>query len=263
MAKQLEARPHTGQVETEWTQIEVVMNKVAGKVLGYSERKVNNRWFDEHCKKALDHRKNTRLKTMEDGNEEIKICKRAKITHLEKELKELEESWKSKELRNFYREIKRGKGQHRKPSHYLKDKGGHLIGDKEGHLIGDKEGQLNRFAENFEELLNQEEGEMKESRHDSKEEQEDAEVETTLMVPTKKEMEEQIESLKSNKATGENNISAEMLKQVGEAMIARIWKLVAQVWEKEKIPEGWNKALIIGLNKFGKKKKYLKVGIKH
>ncbi|KAK9693644.1 hypothetical protein QE152_g34058 [Popillia japonica] len=42
------------------------------KVLGYSERKVNNRWFDEHCKKALDHRKNTRLKTMEDGNEENK-----------------------------------------------------------------------------------------------------------------------------------------------------------------------------------------------
>ncbi|KAK9693645.1 hypothetical protein QE152_g34057 [Popillia japonica] len=55
MAKQLETRPHTGQVETEWTQIEVVMNKVAEKVLGYSERKVNNRWFDEHCKKALDH----------------------------------------------------------------------------------------------------------------------------------------------------------------------------------------------------------------
>ncbi|KAK9746621.1 hypothetical protein QE152_g5893 [Popillia japonica] len=70
MAKQLEARPHTEQVETEWTQIEVVMNKVAGKVLGYSERKINNRWFDEHCKKALGHIRNTRLKTMEDGNEE-------------------------------------------------------------------------------------------------------------------------------------------------------------------------------------------------
>ncbi|KAK9685149.1 hypothetical protein QE152_g38267 [Popillia japonica] len=93
MAKQLEARPHTAQVETEWTQIEVVMNKVAGKVLGYSEKKVSNRWFDEHCKKALDHRKSTRLKTMEDGNEENKrkyqqarrmakkICKRAKISH--------------------------------------------------------------------------------------------------------------------------------------------------------------------------------------
>ncbi|KAK9720732.1 hypothetical protein QE152_g21920 [Popillia japonica] len=140
-----------------------------------------------------------------------KICKRAKITHLEKELKELEESWKSKGLRNFYQEIKRGKGQHRRPAYYLKDKG--------GHLIGDKEGKFNRFAGHFEELLSKEEGEMRESQYDSKEKQEDTEVETTIMVPTKKEVEDQIESLKSNKATGENNISAEMLKQGGEARL--------------------------------------------
>ncbi|KAK9746620.1 hypothetical protein QE152_g5892 [Popillia japonica] len=64
-------------------------------------------------------------------------------------------------------------------------------------LPGNKE----RFAEYFEELLNKEEGETRESQYDPKEEQEDAEVETTLMVPTKKEVEDQIESLRSNKAT--------------------------------------------------------------
>ncbi|KAK9752714.1 hypothetical protein QE152_g3941 [Popillia japonica] len=46
MAKQLETRPHTGQVETEWTQIEVVMNKVAEKVLGYSVKQdhIQDKW---------------------------------------------------------------------------------------------------------------------------------------------------------------------------------------------------------------------------
>ncbi|KAK9696282.1 hypothetical protein QE152_g32009 [Popillia japonica] len=116
---------------------------------------------------------------MEDGNEENKrkyqqarriakkICKRAKITHLEKELKELEESWKSKELRNFYQEIIVEKQRAKK------------------FLPGNNE----RFAEYFEELLNKDEGEMRESQYDPKEEQEDADVETTFMVPTKKEVE--------------------------------------------------------------------------
>ncbi|KAK9723442.1 hypothetical protein QE152_g19235 [Popillia japonica] len=206
MAKQLEARRHTGQVQTEWTQIEVVMNKMAGKVLGYSERKVNNsRWFDEHCKKALDHRKNAKLKTMEDGNGENKrkyqqarrmakkICKRAKITHLENELKELEEWWKSKELRNFYQEIKRGKGQHRKPAYYLKDKG--------GHLIGDKEGKLNRFAEYFEELLSKDESEMRESQYDSKEEQEDTDFEELLSKDESEMRESQYDSKEEQEDT--------------------------------------------------------------
>lgn len=44
-----------------------MLNKVAEKLLGYSKRKVKNTWFDEQCKKALEYRKNTRLKTMEAG----------------------------------------------------------------------------------------------------------------------------------------------------------------------------------------------------
>lgn len=67
-----------------------------------------------------------------------------KKTHLGKELKQVEKSWKNEEIRHFYHYVKRGKGQHGKPSNYLKD--------KEGHLIREKEGEFNRFAECFEEL---------------------------------------------------------------------------------------------------------------
>ncbi|KAK9708872.1 hypothetical protein QE152_g26967 [Popillia japonica] len=94
ISEELKARPHAEEVEIEWAHIEAVMKKVAEKVIGYSERKVKNKWFDEHCKKALqytvigyserkvknkwfdEHCKKalqyTGLKTMEAGNEENK-----------------------------------------------------------------------------------------------------------------------------------------------------------------------------------------------
>lgn len=91
-----------------------------------------------------------------------KIRRREKRNQLQMKLKQLEESYKTKELRHFYQEVNRGKGQQQRPSQYLKN--------KEGHLIGDRAGKCNRFALYFEELLNRDEEGMSEAERELEEE---------------------------------------------------------------------------------------------
>ncbi|KAK9708871.1 hypothetical protein QE152_g26966 [Popillia japonica] len=162
------------------------------------------RKIKKSTKKQDERQKNIQKGKMNSSRERIET---------KNELKQVEESWIDKEIRNFYQETKRDKEQHPKPPYYLKD--------REGHLIGDKKGKLNRITEYFEELLNKEKGEIRKSNYESENEQGDAELEVILTAPTKEEVAGNIESLKNNT---QEKISSQ---QGGEAIIRRLWRLVA------------------------------------
>jgi len=93
---------------------------------------------------------------------------------------------------------------------------------------------------------------MRESLDKEKEEEygTDRNLETTD-VPTKEEVKAAVDKLKNNKAPGPDGIPSEILKEGYKNMENRIYELIVQIWNKERIPSSWVEALICPIQKKG------------
>jgi hypothetical protein len=96
--------------------------------------------------------------------------------------------------------------------------------DKEGNLITSEEKIMDCWVERFSELVNkgtlvEEEGEEDEGIEIRNIEEE------TIPPPTLMEVRDQIMILKRNKAPGDDNITAEMIKYAGEEMVEAIYTI--------------------------------------
>ena len=87
--------------------------------------------------------------------------------------------------------------------------------------------------EYFEKLLNTEEP----SELIKKGNKEIGEVEVEEL--TMEDVEKAIKSLKNNKAAGTDGINRELIKYGGDKLLNRMYELVRQIWEEERILEEW------------------------
>jgi hypothetical protein len=55
--------------------------------------------------------------------------------------------------------------------------------------------------------------------------------------------------LKYNKAAGIDGIHPELIKYGGIKLLNRMYELVRQIWEAERIPEEWKEILIVPIYK--------------
>jgi len=58
-------------------------------------------------------------------------------------------------------------------------------------------------------------------------------------------------NLKNNKAAGTDGIHPELIKYGGNNLLNRIYKLVRQIWEEERISEEWKETKIVPIYKKG------------
>jgi hypothetical protein len=70
-------------------------------------------------------------------------------------------------------------------------------------------------------------------------------------VPTKEEVKAAVNKLKNNKAPGPDGIPSEILKEGYKCMENRIYELLVQIWNEERIPPSWAEALICPIHKIG------------
>jgi hypothetical protein len=56
-------------------------------------------------------------------------------------------------------------------------------------------------------------------------------------------------NLKNNKAAGTDGIHPILTKYRGNKPLKRIYKLVRQIWEEERIPEEWKETIIVPIYK--------------
>ena len=59
-----------------------------------------------------------------------------------------------------------------------------------------------------------------------------------------------INKLKNRKATGHDQIAAELIKERGKELMKFIYELISNIWE-DVIPQDWNYGMILPINKKG------------
>jgi hypothetical protein len=62
-----------------------------------------------------------------------------------------------------------------------------------------------------------------------------------------------IQKLKNNRAPGEDNITAELIKYGGKAVTEAVHELFTLIWETEQIPDNWRIGIIRPIFKKGDK----------
>jgi sorting nexin-29 len=78
-------------------------------------------------------------------------------------------------------------------------------------------------------------------------------AEPLVIEPSQEEMEKAICNLKTNKAAGEDNITAELIKNASCELKERLHVLICKIWRDEKMPDDWKVGLIVSLFKKGNK----------
>ena len=60
-----------------------------------------------------------------------------------------------------------------------------------------------------------------------------------------------IRNLKNYKAAGTDGMHSELIKYRGDKLLNRMYELVRQIWEEERIPERWRETIIFLIHKRG------------
>lgn len=80
-------------------------------------------------------------------------------------------------------------------------------------------------------------------------------VEPEVRPPNRDEIQSAINTLKNNKAPGDDKINAELWKAGSRELKTQILKLTQQKSKEKTIPDGWNESLICPIYKKGNRKK--------
>lgn len=86
-------------------------------------------------------------------------------------------------------------------------------------------------------------------RYHPREQKEEMGIDTS--EPTVEELGKAIKSLKTNKAAGADQITAELIKSAGHIAHTRLHSLVVRIWREERIPDDWKRSELKVLYKKG------------
>jgi len=115
-----------------------------------------------------------------------------------------------------------------------------------GELAMNTEEKAEIWKEYFDKLLNTEE--PRELIKKGNKEIGEVEVEVELTI---EDVKKAIRNLKNNKAAGTDGIYPELIKYRGDKLLNRMYELVRQIWEEERIPEEWKETIIVPVYKRG------------
>ncbi|XP_071150456.1 uncharacterized protein [Mytilus edulis] len=120
------------------------------------------------------------------------------------------------------------------------------VKDEQGNLITSEREQENIWNEHFKEVLNRPEPETTANipiaEHD---------LEVNIEIPPRSEIIRAVKSLKNNKATGNDKLSAEQFKSDPTLTANILHTPFKKIWQNIKIPKNWSEGNIIRLAKKG------------
>jgi exonuclease III len=236
-----------------WDIFKDITLKISTEILGYPVRKHKD-WFDEHdplIKPMLTRLHNLHIEAIEDSMDAAKAdLYRMQKRIVQTSLREMKDSWwkaRAAELQNaadrrdfkaFYHGLKAVYG----PTH----KASPAIKSKDGVLLTEPSKVLDRWAEHFKEVLNQD------SNFDMTLLDELPQWDVNLRldeVPTLKEVQDSITQLSSGKAPGEDGIAPEIYIHGGAAVAEMVLDVTKKIWQEGTTVQEFKDANIVHLYK--------------
>lgn len=156
----------------------------------------------------------------------------------ERRVEELQAAWEARNPRKVYTLLRVYSGRLTTPTKTLKTERGLVTGEH----------TLPVWKEYFETLLNREPPTVLELDHHQR-----PQYEMNTSRPTENEVRAVIRKLSSNKAPGDDGITAEMLKALPTCAVASLTKIIQEIWDQQEMPNSWRNAVVIPLHKKGSK----------
>ena len=167
-----------------------------------------------------------------------KIIRKNKKAYLKTEIENIEQLSNQNDNRKFYQAVKKmNKGFQPRLD---------ICKSKDGNILGETQEIMNRWHEHFEEVYN-------DNRDIETERIQYSTAEIEVEPPDLIDIEIAIKKQKNNRAPGEDQIVAELIKAGGQSIVRVIHKLIVSVWNKEEMPKDWNTGLICPIFKKGDK----------
>jgi hypothetical protein len=124
------------------------------------------------------------------------------------------------------------------------------IKDKTGKVLTQKEDVLKRWKDYCEDLYSddhcQDRTLLQELVHITPPKPRDAQHQDNILLS---EVTKAIAKLKNNKGAGVDGIPAELIKNGGDELLAKLHELCCKVWNEERIPEEWGQSILITIPK--------------
>lgn len=232
----------TSAINEGWNNIKIGIKEVAEKVIGNKTLVARKPWITEKIIELIGDRRKLKNKPDKDSQEEYRRlrniiyreCKRAKERMMEEKCEEIEEKMKKGKTDLAYRLVKENFNERRKYSRNIRD--------KKGNLILDEKEIANRWTKYLEELYKGPELEQLEN-----EARDQIEIEEEKI--SREEFDRAIKELKGGKATGVDEIPAEILKLGGEELHNRLFELVVEMYDTGIIPKDFEKNIVVPIPK--------------
>ena len=243
------------KLEKRWRNFKDSYNDTAKKVLGF-QRGSNKPWISEGSWDKIDRRNEVKKKMLNAKSARIKKRFEADFKEEAREAKRslqqdrrrwadslasaAETAFQKGNMKDVYASTKKLCNSQPRKMDIIKDKGGKL-------LTTERE-TMERWKEHFTEVLNRPEPEIC------------ADVDTDGVLEldvntsyiTKEEIVLSLRDLKNNKATGIDNIAAEVLKIDIDTTASEMEKLFREIWHAEEVPHEWKQGLMVKLPKIGR-----------
>ena len=239
-------------IDEEWNYLKGHVYGTALSVLGTSKRAKND-WFEENLhimQPVLEQKRQAFLKYKRDPSEANKLRLRAQQNLAKRTAKECANNYWLELGDSIQRDSDRGnlKGMYdgiRKACGPVERKTA-PIKAKNGTLLTEKHDQMRRWEEHYTDLYST----RSELNDHARENLPTMPVFTSLdQPPTIEEVCTAIESMSSGKASGQDGISAELIKRCKSALLPSIHSLIVRCWQEGRIPQDFKDATIVTLYK--------------
>ena len=243
------------EVNKMWEQVVDIYTKSSKENLGHLKRIKKKSWIQQETLDTMEERRQVKKKILQTKSARLKERHETTYKELNTKVKTLARRDKRNAMENMAMEAEEAamRGEQRRMYNIMKQICGKFKGnyngpikDKQGKLLVTQKEQEERWTQHFNEILNRP---APDEMADIPEAVEDLDIDTTS--PTKEEIIRAIRLLKNGKAPGQDNLNAELFRADPELSASILQPLFEIIWEGEKIPDDWNKGMIVKIPKKG------------
>lgn len=225
-------------VDEIWTTRKSWMHMVAKEIQTRPTEKVRKHWMTESTYQLVDERR--RLKNSQDINKDERVrelnreikraCRKDKNSYLGRVCNEIETHAYQQQPRDLYKKVKQLTREFKPRTWSIKDHNGEVVTE------------INDIAEVWRQYCQKLfEGE---NTYPSMDHLDEPDI-------MRSEIEAAIARLKNNKAVGTDEISAELIKQLGDYGVLLLHDICQVIWTTGEWPEEWRRSVFVPLHKKG------------